>query len=84
MKLGDKIYYTGDMANSEGFGQIVFINPPNRWAGETYDIAFDDGRVFKGIYPEMFDAGSGRRFWPLEEWQEDRQRRIELMKKSWA
>jgi hypothetical protein len=83
MKLGDKIYYTGDCANIEGIGEIIKVNPPDCCGGETYDVKFEDGRIFKRLYPQLFDTSPGRRFWPLQEWQEGRQRRIEAMKKHW-
>ena len=45
MTKGTRIYYTGDMANNEGFGTIVSIDT-NRW-GTHANIDLDDGRDIK-------------------------------------
>ena len=77
LTLGQRIYYTGDMANQDGAGMVVAVNPPDRFAhAGTVDIALDDGREMRGLYPTMFDPSVGRRFWPLDEWLADRQRRM--------
>jgi len=49
---GMRIYWTGDMANDEGFGTIEVVYE-NRW-GKFVDIAFDDGRFTQGISQHMF------------------------------
>ena len=71
---GDRFYYTGDMANQEGQGTIeaVIVNE----SGVNYRLAFDDKRGLSSVTPASFEPGSGRRFWPLDEWIEDRGRRI--------
>jgi len=74
LKMGERIYYTGDMANPSDFGTIAEIIRPERW-GMSYHLNLDDGRSFT-IGPEMFHPGPGRRFWPLDEWEADRRRRI--------
>ena len=42
--LGMRVYYTGDMANQDGEGLIVAVNPPTKFSGVTFDIDMDDGR----------------------------------------
>jgi len=86
MNIGDRIYYTGDMANHEGKGTIVAIRPANKWAGMSYDIKIDglDAREFKGVFPYSFAAGCGRRFWALQEWEDNQQMKIETMQREWA
>ena len=80
MDLGQRIYYTGDMANAEDFGTIIAVREPNKYAPLSYDIRLDDGRLFKGVWDLSFQPSPGRRFWPLDEWEADRQKRIEAMK----
>ena len=66
LTLGQRIYYTGDMANAESAGVVTAIS------GTAYTLDLDDGRVFRGISPLAFEPGPGRRFWLLEEWLEHR------------
>jgi hypothetical protein len=40
---GQRIYYTGDMANMDGFGTITEQHPGGRWADQI-TITMDDGR----------------------------------------
>ena len=42
IKKGTEIYYTGDMANKQGFGTITNIKT-SRW-GTYYYMSYDDGR----------------------------------------
>ena len=77
---GDRIYYTGDMANLPDEGIITKRREPNRFAPVSYDIHLDDGRELRGIYYLSFNPGSGRRFWLLSEYREDRECRIKEMK----
>jgi len=83
MKLsnGQRIYYTGDMANIEDYGTVTNIRPPNRFYGESYDITLDDGREQRDIQQVSFDPGPGRRFWPAMEWD---QHRAQQLKESQA
>ena len=60
MKIGDCIFYTGDMANCEGWGKITDIKDDN-W-GLRYTVTLKDGRVFRDIYPAMFEKSAGQRF----------------------
>ena len=76
LAVGTRIYYTGDMANQPDEGTVVAVRPPDRWGGESYDICLDDGRTMRGIYPSNY-SGPGKRFWTLDEWEADRQRRID-------
>ncbi len=78
LEIGTRIYYTGDRANIEGEGAITVIHPHDKWGPESYNIALDDGRNLLGIYPSNF-SGPGKRFWLLDDWEADRQRRITEM-----
>jgi len=63
LQVGDKVYYTGDVANLDGYGEIVARNEDPRW-GLSYDIMIDDStnvRIARGIGPGSF-GGAGCRF----------------------
>ena len=71
MQVGDRIYYTGDMANNDGEGTVTSVD------ATTVDIAMDDGREFRRLWATAFNPGLGRRFWLLDEWVEFRRRELE-------
>jgi len=48
MKVGDRIYYTGDMAGTPDYGVITAIYN-NIW-GNFVNIILDDGREFRKLY----------------------------------
>ena len=73
---GDRVYYTGDMANLPSEGIIVKKRPADRFAPISYDIHLDDGREIRGLYYLSFEPGPGRRFWLLSEWEADRQEKF--------
>jgi len=60
MKMGDHIFYTGDIANFEGWGAITDIKDDD-W-GLRYTITLKDGRVFRDLFPAMFEKSVGQRF----------------------
>ena len=72
---GTRVYYTGDMANIEAEGTICKVYNDPRW-GISYDIVFDDGRLFRKVSPLSFQEGPGRRFYLLTEWIEKRESKI--------
>jgi len=78
MTRGTRFYYTGDMANADGEGSISRVIDSPKW-GLSYDLTFDDGRLFRSVSPLAFKPGSGRRFWPLDEWRANRAKRIAEM-----
>lgn len=79
LKVGTKVFYTGDMANSEDLGVIVKEREATLYGPVAVDIRLDDGREIKGIGKHMFDPGIGRRFWPLDEWMAERKVKIQAM-----
>ena len=79
LQVGEKIYYSGDQANIEGFGTITHTNP-NGWYGMQYEITMEDGRIKKVILPLMFEKSPGRRFQLLSEYNEEREKIIAQMK----
>ncbi len=71
MKLakGTRIYYTGDMANLDGFGEITEELPAGKYAPAQVKIKMDDGReftTFKMGFSEEYKGHCGTRF--VTEW----------------
>ena len=60
MEIGERIFYTGDIANPEGWGKISDIKDDN-W-GLRYTVTLKDGRVLRDLYPAMFEKSVGQRF----------------------
>ncbi len=71
---GTRIFYTGDMANSEDYGVIISYTPPGKWS-DNIKVRLDDGRIFN-ISSPSFSPGPGRRFWLADDWDTDKQKRI--------
>lgn len=62
LEIGTRIYYRGDMANCEGFGEITAHNPATRFRPVTVTMRLDDGRVIEDIAPSAFGIGQYERF----------------------
>ena len=84
LELGSKIYYTGDMANQDGFFEVFAFRNPN-----CYDIKEcqgGDGRVFCGVYDSQiareYSGHCGTRFVTLEAHDAYRNARIEEAKRA--
>jgi hypothetical protein len=60
MEIGERIFYTGDIANPEGWGTISDIKD-DEW-GIRYTVTLKDGRVLRELYPAMFEKSVGQRF----------------------
>lgn len=83
LNLGTRIYYTGDAANIDGFGEIVAVNPPSRFApGGTFDVRMDDGREFRQLFPASFKPSPGRRFIPEAEYRAEREAGIAALEQA--
>jgi hypothetical protein len=74
LSIGTKIYYTGDMANQSGFGEVIAHR--SDWG---MDIRFEDGRAFNALTMSSFSAGPGRRFMTLETHKAERAAQIAQM-----
>ena len=79
LPVGTEFYYTGDMANADGYGIIVKVRERTRFAPVSYDTKLEDGREQKGIYFQMFQPSVGRRFWLKTEHDAERAKRIAEM-----
>lgn len=77
LRVGVRIYYTGDMANSEGNGTIQREREATPYSDKSVDIKLDDGRLFRGISPLGFESGAGRRFWILKEWEAEQKANLQ-------
>ena len=64
LKEKTRIYYTGDMANDEGFG-IIVKSYQDKW-GSFYNILMDDGREMNRLhtiaFSETYKGHGGTRF----------------------
>ena len=64
LEKGTKIYYSGDMANCEGFG--VITKTYNDKYGDFVDIKMDDGgeknRLYKMAFSEKYSGNGSTRF----------------------
>jgi len=77
LQIGQRIYYTGDMANCEDTGTIIESIPADNYMPLHYTIHLDNGRVLRGVYHLMFAKERGQRFWLLEDWEADRKVKLE-------
>lgn len=84
LNVGQKIFYTGDMANQEGFGVIESIEPANKWHGECYNIKMEDGREWNKVQPVQFFKSPGQRFMTIEQYEQDRKERLERFEKQFS
>jgi hypothetical protein len=67
LETGLRIYYTGDMANDEGFGTITELKS-DRW-GDHVEIQMDDGReinVDEIAISSKYEGHGGTRFVTIE------------------
>ncbi len=78
LQVGERIFYTGDIANIEEWCTITDRDDNPRW-GLLYALQGDDGGEYPGIPPSNFD-GPGRRFVPKAEYDADRAEKIARMR----
>ena len=77
LQTGDRIYYTGDMANGESFGTIPDRIEDPKW-GLKYNVEFDDerfdgdDRTSRGVMPASFITGPGQRFKTMDQYETER------------
>ena len=81
LQKGERIYYTGDMANNEGTGTII-RRYQDRW-GDHIDIQMDDGREINQLpicaFSKEYKGHCGTRFVTLEAYNVFRRNRLELL-----
>ena len=80
--VGMTIYYRGDIANSEGFGEVTEIKESKMWS-DTIVITMDDERIFQ-ISPIMIDevdtGNCSTKFCTIEAYEAKRKEQLELIK----
>jgi len=84
IKVGDRVYYTGDMANCPSYGTVTAYHPRTQYRPESVSIKHDDERFegdterFSRYVPIIaFKPHPGRRFWLASEYDADRQAQTE-------
>ena len=79
LKEGTRIYYGGDMANSDGFGTIVKSNA-EKW-GQFVFIKMDDGRDINRLtiaaFSSQFLGHGGTRFVTLAAYNAFKRKQVE-------
>ena len=88
--VGTEVYYTGDVANQDGFGTVVNVRKHfdrGQW-DYSYDLHFpandsEGERTFKGIYQAMFDGAPGRRFMLKSEYDADKAAKLATMRANY-
>lgn len=74
IELKDRIFYTDDMANLEGWGTIS--NKKDDGWGLQFTVSMDDGRVFRSLYSSMFEKSIGQRFKCKKQVREERSEQL--------
>jgi hypothetical protein len=76
--VGDRVYYTGDAANLEGFGRCVALSGDLRTPTVTVELDARPELPLRRIsfHAAAFEAGPGRRCWRYSEWRDERARRL--------
>ena len=84
VKVGDRIYYTGDRANWPSEGTVTSVSAS--YSDGCINISYDDERFegdvkkcTKGLPLSAFSPGPGRRFYLLSEWQAQQQAQLESL-----
>lgn len=77
LPVGTAIYYTGDVANHEGFGEIAGVHV-SAWATQ-YEVLFEDGRKFFVMAGEFDYDGPGIRFMTKAKYEAKRAEKIARM-----
>jgi len=87
LTVGTEVYYTGDMANSDGFGIIAKIIPGNKYDPDMTVVHLEDGRdltpYMMGI-ADTYEGHGGVRFVTKEAYDTWRQASIAEMQQQWA
>lgn len=86
LEVGTRIYYTGDMANNEGFGTITKKIPAGKYNQACVETKLDDGRIQK-MLPELlfspkYSGNGSTRFVTEEAYRAWEQAFIDKLQKS--
>lgn len=64
IQQNDRIYFSGDMANQEGFGSVTAIDRSGRF-GDRLTVTMDDERTFsltRSAFSSRYEGHGGTRF----------------------
>ena len=81
IQVGTEIYYTGDMANVEGFGEVISYHKKSKYIQESVDIKLEDGRVFEMVSLSSFVESPGQRFYTKRKWQAKQQAKTNVLER---
>ena len=82
LEVGTRIYYSGDIANSKGFGIITKKIAGGQYNPASIEIKMDDGRVKKVgefLFSDKYSGNGSTRFVTEEAYNEYRQATINRM-----
>lgn len=71
LPIGQKFYYTGDMANSSDFGEILEVQLPTKYTQLRYKCSFENGKE-RIVEHSSFVKSIGQRFKTMEQYNEER------------
>ena len=88
LDVGTRIFYTGDMANSDGFGVVTKKIPEGSYNSACVEIKMDDGREMK-MLPELlfspkYSGNGSTRFVTEKAYKEWRKASIARMRAEYA
>lgn len=69
-EIGQKFYYTGDMANDSDFGEITEVHPPTKYTQLRYTVLFDSGKT-RIVDHFAFNVSPGQRFKTIEQYNRE-------------
>lgn len=80
LKIGTKVFYTGDLSNAPGTGEITDVLKTDLYP-VLYDIELNEQggekRIFKNLTPSVFKDSPKRRFILKTEYEDEQRERIE-------
>ena len=88
LKVNDRIYYTGDMANHAAFGTVTEVLEATKYSQKSVKILYDTER-FEGdnkkttIPVIMFKEGNGQRFKTLEQYNREKEAREKRLREQY-
>jgi hypothetical protein len=81
LKVGDQVYYTGDRANADAFGEVTEVIPGTATAPITYVVIFENGYTMH--VQEFLFTGPGRRFMLRSEYDADKAAKLAEMREQY-
>ena len=77
VEVGDRIYYTGDMANPSDWGTVTVVHGPDRWNSKgSFELKHDSDHHISHLNHLNLSTGPGLRFITEKAYYETRARKI--------